>query len=69
MVDTAGSIGSVGYFDITSVFLYGKFLTGYIVNLVDGGAWNSEAAGSNPATQTSFRMRTANKKIQLLIEK
>jgi len=26
VVDTAGSIGSVGYFDITSVFLYGKFL-------------------------------------------
>lgn len=29
-----------------------KNSSGYIVNLVDGGAWNSEAAGSNPATQT-----------------
>ena len=30
-----------------------NFRSGYIVNLVDGGAWNSEAAGSNPATQTT----------------
>ena len=29
-------------------------LSGYIVNLVDGEAWNFEAAGSNPATQTSL---------------
>ena len=33
--------------------LHYKNLTGYIVNLVDGWAWNSEAAGSNPATQTN----------------
>ena len=39
-----------------SVFFYGKFLTGYIVNLVDGGAWNSEAGGSNPPTQTNNMM-------------
>ena len=68
----------------------------YNVSPVDGLVWNEEAAGSNPATQTSlmrgsfngkitgfhpvvkgsiplprtsFRMRSANSKIQLLIEK
>ena len=35
-----------------SVFLYG--FSGCNVNQVDGEVWNFEAAGSNPATQTSF---------------
>ena len=32
-------------------------LSGYIVNLVDGRPWKSEAAGSNPATQTTNTSR------------
>ena len=30
------------------------FITGCIVSQVDGQPWKLEAAGSNPATQTSF---------------
>lgn len=29
-----------------------SFSSGYIVNLGDGRAWNSEVVGSNPTTQT-----------------
>ena len=41
--------------------------TGYIVNLVDGGAWNSEAAGSNPATQTKLSYGVTSVEVRTLV--
>ena len=44
-------------------------ITGYIVNQVDGRAWNSEAVGSNPTiqTQSRFCINTCKEKYYVLL--
>jgi hypothetical protein len=41
---------------MTPPTLLDYFITGYIVSQVDGRAWNSEAAGSKPATRTKIQI-------------